>query len=76
MKYQCKDCGLIFDAEDARHDVCYTMKGEQVEDVDTCPKCYSEDLNDDYIQEPEREFTAEDKAEARGEWMRDLYEDR
>lgn len=75
MTYQCKDCGEVFDAEDAGCIQIKTVSGGTT-DYDTCPKCGSEDLNEDYIQEPEREFTAEDRAEARGEWMRDLYEDR
>ena len=69
MKYQCKDCGLVFDTEDARCIQIKTVSGCTT-DYDTCPNCHSENLNEDYKeQEPEEE---PDMAELRGEWMMEV----
>ena len=69
MKYECKDCGLVFDTEDARCIQIKTVSGGTT-DYDTCPNCHSENLNEDYKdQEPEEE---PDMAELRGEWMMEV----
>jgi predicted nucleic acid-binding Zn-ribbon protein len=67
MSYQCKDCGHVFDESEARIETSF--HGAQ---TDLCPKCGSDNLDADYAEpEPEREETAEDRAELRGEYWAD-----
>ena len=73
-KYKCKDCGLVFDTEDARCIQIKTVSGGTT-DYDTCPNCHSENLNEDYKEpEPEEEYiiTEEDRIEMTGEHWCDV----
>ena len=68
MKYECKDCGMVFDQSEA------VVKGDwEKGELDTCPFCGSENLNEDYKEtehEEERDLTSDEKAELAGEyWM-------
>lgn len=50
MKYECNECGRVFDAEDA---ITRTTTGVNCKtpcDYDICPFCESEDLTEDYNQ--------------------------
>ena len=74
MKYECQDCGHVFDQTEAVTKTTCRINGRTPSDYDVCQKCNSENLNEDYKEpeqdEEEREFTAEDKKELRGEyWM-------
>ena len=69
MSYQCKDCGHVFDESEAQLSTTFNMAGEKCIELDLCPKCGSDNLDEDYAEpEPEREETAEDRAELRGEY--------
>ena len=63
MKYECNDCGEVFDESEA------VVRGNwEKGETDACPFCNSDNLNEDY-KEPEPEDDL-DKSELRGEyWM-------
>jgi rubredoxin len=72
MKYQCKGCGHVFDESEARIETTFNMAGEKCIELDLCPKCGSDNLDEDYAEpEPERVETAEDRAELAGEYRAD-----
>lgn len=67
MKYKCNECGVVFDESEA---AVKTISGHGFcSDMDVCPKCHSENLEEDY-KEPEQDEP--DMAELRGEYWGDV----
>ena len=64
MKYKCNECDTVFDESEARVLTTHNWNGSTTE-MDTCPKCHSENLEEDY-KEPAPEYYY-DKEELRGE---------
>lgn len=73
MKYQCNDCGKVFDESDALVRGVKTVSGVCA-DVDVCPFCSSEQIDEMYQEEGE--VIADDDQSGYGDWMRDLFQDR
>ena len=70
MKYECSDCGKVFDESEA---ITRTTTGVNCKtpcDYDICPFCLSEDLNEDYKEPAPEEYY--DKEELRGEYWDDV----
>ena len=47
MKYECEDCGKVFDESEARLSTTFNMAGEKCVETDVCPKCGSENLKEE-----------------------------
>jgi len=73
MKYECKDCGMVFEEYDAYFIPVRSFRGE-LHEADVCPNCRSENLEDykEPEQEEDRELTEYDKQELRGEYWCDV----